>query len=363
MVHTRHLQELKLSSDTESIILFTAASSTAAIYPTIESTMRALMHNEFGDPSQVLTIENIPVAGPGPGEVRVQTRLSPIHNHDLWTIRGTYGFKPELPARTGSEAVGVIDAVGEGVTGLEVGQRVATGGTFGVWAEYFIAQAAALIPVSDAISDEVAAQLISMPFSAISLLDSLHLNKGDWLVQNAANGTVGRLVAQLAAARGINVVGLVRRGAGLGELAEQGINNIVATDTDGWAEQVRAITGDAPIVAGVDSVGGSASGDVLSLLAENGTLVVFGAMQSPLMEISSGAIIFKQVTVRGFWGSKVSSSMPAQKRGGLLAELVDYIGSGVLTLPVEQTYSFEDARTAAQANFVPGRIGKIMLRP
>ncbi|ALE06920.1 NADPH:quinone oxidoreductase [Arthrobacter sp. ERGS1:01] len=325
--------------------------------------MRALMHNTFGDPSEVLTVENIPAAEPGPGEVRVRLVIATIHNHDLWTIRGTYGFKPELPARTGSEAMGVIDALGEGVTGLEVGQRVATGGTFGVWAEYFIAKAAALIPVDDAITDEVAAQLVSMPFSAITLLDFMDLNQGDWIVQNAANGTVGRLVAQLAAARGINVVGLVRRSAGVEELAAQGIGNIVATDDDGWVEQVRALTGGAPVVAGVDSVGGKASGEVLSLLAENGTLVVFGAMQSPVMEISSGDVIFKQATVRGFWGSKVSTSMAADKRGALLGELFGYIKAGALTLPVEATYSFADAHAAAKANFAPGRVGKIMLRP
>jgi NADPH:quinone reductase len=325
--------------------------------------MRALMHNQFGDPSEVLTVENVPVAEPGAGEVRVRLIVSPIHNHDLWTIRGSYGFKPEMPARSGSEAVGVVDALGEGVTGLEVGQRVATGGTFGVWAEYFIAKAAALIPVGDAIPDEVAAQLVSMPFSAISLLDFMDLSAGDWIVQNAANGTVGRLVAQLAKARDINVIGLVRRSAGVEELAAQGITNIVATDDDGWVEHVRAIAGDAPIVAGVDSVGGRASGEVLSLLAENGTLVVFGAMQSPVMEIGSGDIIFKQATVRGFWGSKVSTSMPAPKRGELMGELIKYINAGVLTLPVEETYSFEDARAAAKANFAPGRIGKIMLRP
>ncbi|MEV9509286.1 alcohol dehydrogenase catalytic domain-containing protein, partial [Klebsiella variicola] len=89
-----------------------------------------------------------------------------------WTIRGTYGYKPELPARAGTEAVGIVDALGEGVEGLEIGQRVATGGTFGVWAEYVVAPAAGLIPVADALPDEMAAQLVSMPFSAISLLHS-----------------------------------------------------------------------------------------------------------------------------------------------------------------------------------------------
>ncbi|ROQ37254.1 NADPH:quinone reductase-like Zn-dependent oxidoreductase [Frondihabitans sp. PhB188] len=325
--------------------------------------MRAVVHTRFGEPSEVLTVDDVETPTPGPGEVLVRTVLSPIHNHDLWTIRGTYGFKPDLPARAGTEAVGTIEALGDGVTGVEVGQRVATGGTFSVWAEFFVAKAAALIPVPDGIADEVASQLVSMPFSAITLLDSLDLAEGDWLVQNAANGAVGRMVAQLAVARGINVVGLVRRAAGVDELEAQGIGNVVATDSDGWRDRVAAIVGGAPVLAGVDSVGGPASGEVLSLLSVNGTLVVFGAMQSPVMEISSGDVIFKQATVKGFWGSTVSSSMAPAKRGELLGELVRRIQDSTITLPVEATYSFDEARAASAANFEPGRAGKILLRP
>ena len=268
--------------------------------------MRALIHDTFGDPAEVLHVADVETPEPGPGEVRVRTVLASIHNHDLWTIRGTYGFKPELPARSGTEAVGVVDAVGEGVTTLQPGQRVVTGGTFGVWAEYFVAPAAALVPVPDGIDDEAAAQLISMPFSALSLLEYLDVAPGQWIAQNAANGAVGRLVAQFAAARGVHVLGLVRRAEGIAELAEAGISGVVATDDDAWRDRVIEITGGAPIVAGVDSVGGSASDDVLSLLADDGTLVVFGAMASPTMSLSSGSVIFRQVTVKGFWGSKVS---------------------------------------------------------
>src|ERR1700712_5539281 len=209
--------------------------------------MRAIIHHQFGEPSDVLSVEELPLPEPGAGEVRVRTILSPIHNHDLWTIRGTYGFKPELPARAGTEAVGVIDALGEGVTRLSLGQRVASGSTFGVWAEYFITKAGALIPVDDSISDEVAAQLVAMPFSAISLLESLNLAEGDWLALNAATGAVGRLVAQLAVPRKINVIGLVRRADGVEELAAQGITNVVSTDAANWVDQVRALTGEAPL--------------------------------------------------------------------------------------------------------------------
>jgi NADPH:quinone reductase-like Zn-dependent oxidoreductase len=325
--------------------------------------VRAVIHHEFGEPTEVVVVENVPTPEPGAGEVRVRILLSPVHNHDLWTVRGSYGFKPELPTRAGTEAVGVVDALGEGVTTLAVGQRVATGGTFGVWAEYVVAEAASLIPVGDALPDEAAAQLVSMPFSAISLLDTLDLTEGDWLVQNAANGAVGRLVAQLAVARGINVLGLVRRADGVDELRAQGVGGVVATDTDGWREAATAITSGAPIAVGVDSVGGSAAGDIVSLLAENGRLVAFGAMSSPVMEIPSGPIIFKNISVTGFWGSKVMGAMDDARRADLLGELVARIGDGSLTLPVEKIYSFDDVREASAANFVAGRRGKILLRP
>jgi NADPH2:quinone reductase len=289
--------------------------------------------------------------------------LSPVHNHDLWTVRGSYGFKPEMPARAGTEAVGVVEALGDGVEGLEVGQRVATGGSFGAWAELIVAPAAGLIPVPDGMSDEAASQLVSMPFSAIALLDFLEVSRGDWIVQNAANGAVGRLVAQLARARGVHVLGLVRRADGVAELEEQGIGEVVATDDDGWRDRVREIVGDAPIVAGVDSIGGTSAGDVVSLLAEDGVLVVFGAMASPTMQIGSGDVIFKQVVIKGFWGSKVFASMSREKRAALMGELVTGIASGALTLPVEKVYALDDIAAAARANGEPGRRGKILLRP
>lgn len=324
--------------------------------------MRALVHPTFGEASDVLDVVERPLPEPGAGEVRVRTVLSPIHNHDLWTIRGTYGFKPELPAASGTEAVGVVDALGEGVENLQVGQRVATGGTFGVWAEYFVAQAAGLVPVPDGVSDETAAQLVSMPFSALSLLDFLEVGSGDWIVQNTANGAVGKLVAQFAAARGVRVLGLVRRDAGVDELAALGIEDVVSTESDGWRERAAAVLGGAAPRAAVDSVGGSAAGDLLSLLGEGGTLVSFGAMGSGTLEVSSADIIFKQTTVKGFWGSAVITTMAAETRGALFAELVQRIGSGEVSLPVEAVYGFEDARDAAAASAVPGRAGKILLR-
>ncbi|WP_270409479.1 zinc-binding dehydrogenase [Microbacterium maritypicum] len=324
--------------------------------------MRALIHSRFGEAEDVLAVEERPVPEPAAGQVRLRIVLSPIHNHDLWTVRGTYGFKPELPAASGTEALGIVDALGEGVEHLAVGQRVATGGTFGAWAEYIVANAAGLIPVPDSLSDESAAQLVSMPFSTISLLQFLDVNEGDWIVQNAANGAVGRMLAQLGAARGVHVLGLVRRAEGVEELRAQGIDNVISTDQDDWREQAARLTGGAPIVAGVDSVGGSASGDVLSLLSEGGVLVAFGAMNSPVMEIASSDVIFKQAIVKGFWGSKVIQQLDAATRGALFGELIQRVTDGTLTLPVAGVFDAADIADAVRLSMTPGRVGKVLLQ-
>ena len=325
--------------------------------------MRSAIHHTFGEPAEVLVPGDSPLPQPGPGQVRIKTILAPIHNHDLWTVRGQYGYKPDLPAIGGSEAVGLVDALGPEVTGVTIGQRVAVASVHESWAEFFLAPAAGLVPVPDAISDEASAQLIAMPFSAISLLDFLDVEAGDWVIQNTANGAVGKVLAMLASARGVNVVNLVRRDAGVDELAALGITNAVSTASAGWQDKVRALTGTAPIRAAVDSIGGTASRDLIELLGENGVLVSFGTMAGEPMQIPSGAVIFKQAIVKGFWGSKVSAAMPVQKRVALIGELLKLVATGELTLPVEAIYPLDRIADAVKASLAPGKAGKVLLRP
>ncbi|MNQ71910.1 Mycocerosic acid synthase [compost metagenome] len=325
--------------------------------------MRSAIHDAFGDPAEQLRPGDMPVPEPGPGQVRIRTLLSPIHNHDLWTVRGEYGYKPALPAIGGSEAVGIVDALGDGVDGDRLGQRVAVASVHGTWAEYFIAPAGGLVPVPDSIGDEAAAQLIAMPFSAISLLEFLGVSEGDWIVQNTANGAVGKTLAMLAKARGVNTVNLVRRDAGVAELAALGIDNAVSTAAAGWKDKVRAITGGTPIRAAVDSIGGATTGDMADLLGENGLLVSFGSMTGEPMQISSGAMIFKQLTLKGFWGSTVSAAMPGDQRRRLIGELLTLVAGGQLALPVEAVFSLDQVAEAVQASLTPGRSGKVLLRP
>ncbi len=196
--------------------------------------MRCALYQSFGDPTQVLALGDAPLPQPQAGELRIRTLLAPIHNHDLLTVRGQYGYRPALPAIGGSEAVGIVDALGEGVEGLAVGQRVATPAGRGTWAEYFIAPARMTVPLPDGIPDETAAQLLAMPLSALMLLETLALPAGAWIVQNAANGAVGKALAMLAGARGLQVVNIVRGEAGVTALTALGLAHVVCSAHADW---------------------------------------------------------------------------------------------------------------------------------
>lgn len=325
--------------------------------------MKSATHDTFGDPAEVLHLADSPTPEPGPGEVRVRTILSPIHNHDLWTVRGSYGYKPELPAIGGSEAVGTVEAAGEGVDGALVGRRVAVAGVHGTWAESFLAKAGGVMPVPDEIPDGAAAQLIAMPFSAITLLESLGAKPGEWIAQNAANGAVGRMLAVLAEARGVHIVSLVRRDEGVAEMEAAGIRNAVSTANEGWKDRVRALTGGQPIRAGVESVGGQAAADLADILGEGGTLVCFGSMTGEPMRIPSGAVIFKGLVVKGFWGAKVGPAVSPDDRRRLMGELVSRVAKGELKLEAEEIVPLAEIGRAVEASLSPGKVGKVLLRP
>lgn len=323
--------------------------------------MRAVVFRSFGDPATVLELDERPEPEPAAGQVRVAMRRAAIHNHDLWTVRGSYGVRPPLPAVGGSEAAGVVDAVGEGVTNVKKGDRVA-GFALGTWCESFVTAAAGLVPLPDAVSDDVGCQLVAMPLSAMALLDAYGAPAPDFLVQNAANGAVGKTLARLAKARGAHVLNLVRSDEGVRELAAHGIEGAISTAAPDWRDQVKAVVGTAKIRAAIDSVGGKASGDLLSLLSPGGKLVAFGSMSGEPMHLDAGPFIFKQITLEGFWLSK-QNAVPPEKSRAMIGELVRLAATGVLDLPVAGVFPLERAAEAAAASARAGRGGKVLLSP
>ena len=325
--------------------------------------MRSATYDHFGKPSEVLSLGDRPTPEPKANEVRVKTILTSIHNHDLLTIRGQYGFKPELPAIGGSEAVGIIDAVGSEVKDLKVGQRVAAASVQATWAEYFVASADMIFPVPDSLNDEMAAQLIAMPLSALMMIEFLELQPGQWVIHNAANGAVGKSLAMLAAARGIKTINLVRSSDALAELEGLDIKNNINTSDADWKDQVRDIVGDEAISAAVDSVGGDNSGELLSLLGHYGTLASFGLMSGKPMAINPTDMIFKQAVMKGFWGSKLSQEMSVENKQRLVNELIERAVDGKLKLPVEATFDLADIIKAVDGKLQSGKKGKVLLKP
>ena len=324
--------------------------------------MRSATYNNFGKPSDVLSLSDSPIPEPKANEVRVKTILSSIHNHDLLTVRGQYGFKPELPAIGGSEAVGIIDAVGSDVKDLKVGQRVAAASVQATWAEYFVAPEHMIFSVPDELKDEMAAQLIAMPLSALMLIEFLDLQSGQWVIHNAANGAVGKSLAMLAAARGINTINVVRSDDAVKELESLGIKNNINSSDEDWKNQVKTIIGDDKISAAVDSVGGESSNDLLSLLGHGGTFASFGIMSGKPMVLDPTHIIFKQATLKGFWGSKISQEMSVENKQRLIDELVERGTSGNLKLPVEAVFDLADIIKAVDGKLQASKNGKVLLK-
>ncbi|MBE9640690.1 zinc-binding dehydrogenase [Salipiger mangrovisoli] len=326
--------------------------------------MRAAYHDVFGDPAEVMLFGEMPAPKPGAGEVLIKTILSPIHNHDLWTIRGQYGYVPELPGEIGgSEAVGMVAAVGEGVDSALLGQRISVGGVHGSWAEFFIAKAATLVPLPESIKDEDAAQLIAMPFSAIALLDSLKVGEGEWLVQTAANGAVGKIMVSLAKARGIKLLNLVRRAEAADELKALGAEHVLCTSDEGWLDAAKALIGAQGAVSAIDSVGAEMGLALAALLGRDGEYVVFGTATGAPLQLPSGEMITKHLAVRGFWASRVFGEMDGATQVRLLTELVTLAAQGKLVLDVGGIFDLEQITEAMTAAQTPARSGKIMLRP
>jgi NADPH:quinone reductase-like Zn-dependent oxidoreductase len=188
--------------------------------------MRAVLIKSFGIPADVVQLGEAEIPEPAAGELRIKLLKSPIHNHDLAIIRGVYGYKPPLPAIPGSEALGVVDAIGEGVKGFTVGQKVAVPAGYRMWAEYFTTPAKAAVPVPPTLSDDIACQLLAMPLNSYLLFEELGTKPGDWIIQTAANGAVGRVVVQLAKSRKVNVISLVRRNEGIDEMKSLGAEHV-----------------------------------------------------------------------------------------------------------------------------------------
>jgi len=324
--------------------------------------VQSIKFYEFGNPAEVLRVEDAPQPQPGAGQVLVRLRARSINPSDLLTVRGLYGSLPKLPATPGLEGMGEVIAVGDGVKHLLPGQRVIPLGVQGTWQDYLLAPSAQLIPVPDGISDATAAQFVVNPLTAwIMTVEELALEPGEWLLQTAAGSTLGRIVLQIAALRGFKTINVVRRREQVNELKSLGADEVICTDDEDIAERVKEITGKAGVTKAIDAVGGQTGAAVMNSLGRGGVMLVYGLLSMEPMPIDGGRMIFSTTTIRGFWLSEWLRSAAPERQQAVTAGMLRAMASNEIVPPVEAEYSLADVLAAVEHAERPGRRGKVLL--
>jgi NADPH2:quinone reductase len=324
--------------------------------------MRSVRFDKFGEPAEVLKIEDLPTPKSGPGQLLIRMKARPVNPSDLLTVRGLYGSLPQLPASPGLEGVGVIEDIGVGVKEFRVGQRVIPIGVAGTWQEYLLAQSDRVIACPDAIKDSTAAQFVVNPLTAwVMTTEELALQPGEWLLQTAAGSTLGRIVLQLAALRGFKTINVVRRREQVEELKELGADEVICTEDESLVERVMSITNQVGVRAAIDAVGGKVGGKVASVLGRGGTMLVYGLLSLEHMPLNTGRMIFGSTTIRGFWLNDWFRDTPAGKQREIGGALLELMANGSVVPPVETEYELNDVIEAVRHAERPGRHGKVLL--
>ncbi len=324
--------------------------------------MQSIKFYEFGNPAEVLRVEEVPQPEPGTDQVLVRLRARSINPSDLLTVRGLYGSLPKLPATPGLEGMGEVAAVGAGVKHLRPGQRVIPLGVQGTWQDYLLAASTQLIPVPDSISDQTAAQFVVNPLTAwIMTIEELALKPGEWLLQTAAGSTLGRIVLQIAVLRGFKTINVVRRREQVAELKTLGADEVICTDDEGISERVKEITGKAGLTKAIDAVGGQTGAAVMNSLGRGGVMLVYGLLSMQPMPIDGGRMIFNTTTIRGFWLGEWLRSAAPERQQAVTAEMLRSMASNEIVPPVEAEYPLADVLAAVEHAERPGRSGKVLL--
>jgi NADPH:quinone reductase-like Zn-dependent oxidoreductase len=318
--------------------------------------MRAVQLTAYGDPVGGLKYVDIPEPeAPGPNQVLIGVEFSPVNPSDLLLARGIYGIRPPLPTVIGGEGVGRVIAVGAGVESVKVGDRVLAPLSSFTWRERMIVPASGLFTLPPGADPQQLSMLaINPPTAALLLSEYVNLKPGEWVVQNSANSAVGRWVIAFAKTRGLKTVNIVRRPELVPELQAIG-GDVVVVDSPDASKEIKAAIGQAELRLALDGVSGPATGVLASTLSPHGTLVSFAAMSQAPMSISPLDVIFKPITIRGFWlghpGSAAKSAPP-------IAQAAEMIASGRVHIPVAATYALSSIKEAV-AHALRG--GKILL--
>lgn len=331
------------------------------------SSLKYVEFSKIGNPVEVLEVKVDDTRALQSGEVRVKVLATPIHPSNLLQISGNYGIAPVLPSTPGSEGVGQVVETSAEVTHLAVGQQVLLIGG-GTWRDQIIAPAASFIPLPDLgkpgpeIIEQLSMTAVN-PLSALLMLTSfVDLKEGDWLVQSAANSAVGGYIIQLANQRGIKTVNIVRR-EGLAEDLKSKGGDVVLIDGPDLVAEIASATENAPMVLGIDAVGGETFTRLAQSLGDGGTVVSYGVMSGKPVTLNPAMMIFNDLRIRGFWLSKWFETAPMTEKQAAFAQIIPLVASGALRANVDSRFTVSEIKQAVERAAQSGRDGKVLIVP
>ncbi|MCY0146667.1 quinone oxidoreductase [Hoeflea sp. G2-23] len=307
--------------------------------------MKAIVVSSHGGP-EVLEWRDHPVGDPGPGEVRIRHEAVGLNFIDVYFRTGLYPAPNGLPLVPGNEAVGVITAVGEGVSTLKQGDRVAYVGPLGAYAEERVILADRLVKIPDSIEFDIAAAMMLKGMTAEYLLRrTFEVKAGDTILFHAAAGGVGLIAGQWAKALGATVIGTVGSSEKAALASANGYDHVINYRTEDFVGRVKEITGGKGADVVYDSVGKDTFPGSLDCLRPRGLWVSFGQSSGPIGPIDFGILAKKgslfatRPSVFTYTASRADLETSAQS-------LFDVVSRGIVKIGVNQRYPLAEAARA-----------------
>ncbi|MER2264295.1 quinone oxidoreductase family protein [Methylobacterium oxalidis] len=304
--------------------------------------MKAIRVHEYGGP-EVMRFEDVPLPEPGPGQIRVRQRAVGVNFIDIYFRTGAYKAA-QLPFTPGKEGAGAVTAVGAGVTGFKVGDRVAYGSAEGTYAEEPVIAAAAAVHVPEGVDDATAAAMMLKGLTAEYLLHRVYRVKpGDTILFHAAAGGVGLIACQWAKHLGATVIGTV----GTPEKAElakaHGCDHVILYREEDFAKRVREITEGKGVPVVYDGVGKATFPASLDCLSPLGTFVSFGSASGAIEAFDIG-LLAQKGSLYAIRPTLFTFSSQRPVLDAMAENLFGAVRSGAVRIPVNARYPLAEAQ-------------------
>jgi NADPH2:quinone reductase len=318
--------------------------------------MKAIVVHEFGGP-EVLKFEEVPTPKPKAGQVLVRVHAAGVNPYDTYMRAGTYAVKPSLPYTPGSDAAGVVEAVGDGVTKVKAGDRVYTAKTVtGAYAEYAIVLENQVYPLPQKITFEQGAALFVAYATAYhALYQEADARAGETVLVHGASGGVGTAAVQLARAIGLTVFGTASSAKGLELIKKEGAHQAFDHSKPGVADEVLKATGGRGVDIILEMLANVNLGTDLKLLAQHGRVIVIGNRGD--VTINPRDLMGRRASVRAFTLWALTDAESAEVHAGIGAGLE----TGALRPVVGKQIPLAEAARAHKEILEPGSSGKIVL--